>query len=189
MSTAVASVWDSAHAKELAQAVADNTGFCGPAVVVWIAAVWNHSRGRSQYDPIARVLNQQLFPPGPRQFFGRIAGYQESLDTILRRETNGELRLGQSTFYKYSTIHGELGQYQKPLIVRMYPDEVGLHYVTLYRSEKRIVKRGPDRIRFYWQDNGTYGERDGGNDGLYATEWRNVGENRFNWGAKRVVLG
>jgi hypothetical protein len=43
-----------------------------------------------------------------------------------------------------------------------------------------------DRIRFYWQDNGAYGDENDGNPGLYRTHWKDVGESIFVWGAERV---
>ena len=74
-----------------------------------------------------------------------------------------------------------------PIVIRMYPDKIGLHYVTLYKSHKRVRKLKFDLMKFYWQDNGVYGDKDRGNPGLYATDYRAVGESFFLYGAKRVT--
>jgi hypothetical protein len=132
-----------------------------------------------------RALSE--LPDGPREFTERTAGMQAPLDQILREETNGDLCLGDATFYKYGDIHDALRKRDHRLFIRMWPSW-GLHYVTLHRSEKWVRPRACDKIRFHWQDNGVYGTQDAGNPGLYTTEWRDVGENVFSWGAKRVVL-
>ncbi len=176
-----ADLWDSPKAYKFA---ADVTGgYCGPNVVCWIAAVWNDHVGRP-YE-IDRHLNQDLFPDGPMLWKEQTPGFQPSLEETLKRETAGELRLSDDTYYKYGTIHDKLKQHM-PIIIRM---SLGgeWHYVTLYKSRKVVRKDAYDQIRFYWQDNGATGKKDRGNRGLYTTGWRDVGENRFSWGAKRVV--
>lgn len=186
MRVATAGLWDTQRAKALADVVAAHTGYCGPAVVAWIAAVWNQHRGRS-YDVVGRLASRELFPDGPRLWKQQTPGFQKSLNEILLRETDDELRLGDATFYRYAAIHEQLDRHDTPIVIRMYPNDDGLHYVALYRSEYDVVPKDFDRIRFSWQDNGLTGVRDGANPGLYTTNWRSVGQSRFNWGAKRVV--
>jgi hypothetical protein len=199
MSWSIANLWDEQPAKDIAEDIAQISGlYCGPAAVGWIAAVWNRKQGRP-YDYRTRLRNKTLFPDGPRRFFGEAPGFQTSLNALLKRETDNELKLSDDTHYKYGTIHDKLEQYDMPLIIRMFtnpmsslitnPDNImdGLHYVSLYKSQKNVRIFRPDQIEFYWQDNGLYGTRNGGNPGLYSTGFRSVGYNTFKWGAKRVV--
>ena len=174
-----ANKWCTSTARSLANNVADLTGYCGPAVVAWIAAVWERSKGRS-YDYETRLADKDLFPDGPKTF--------TTLSRWLKRETHGDLKLG--SFYmpaRYGTLHDRLEEFDMPIVIRMYPDDIGLHYVTLYKSYKQVRKWKFDRIKFYWQDNGVYGEKNGGNPGLYGTDYRAVGESAFLYGAKRVT--
>lgn len=195
MSWSIAELWDEQPAKDIARDIADIQGlFCGPAVVGWIAAVWNKSKGRN-YDYLTRLSDKRLFPDGPRAFKSNadlpgIDIYQAPLNEILLRETNNELYLADATHYRYGTIHDELEKHDMPIIIRMKPAGLldGLHYVTLYKSEKDVRTMRPDRIQFYWQDNGVYGRIDDGNPGLRKEPWRNIGlTGSFTFGAKRVV--
>ena len=189
MSWSKANKWDTDIARTFASGVASVGGYCGPAVVAWIAAVWNHSKGRG-YDYQTRLRDKSLFADGPRAFIGHsdVPGWQTSLNAILKRETNNELKLSDETHYRYGAIHGELEEHDMPIIIRMMgPQFIGsLHYVTLYKSQKEVRDWSFDRIQFYWQDNGVYGKLNGGNRGLYTTDWRKVGQSMFVYGAKRV---
>ena len=195
MSWSIAELWEEQRAKDIAREIGNHdnirTLYCGPAVVVWIAAVWNLNRGRS-YNYMSRLADKNLFPDGPRDFTttGSVPGFQNSLEAILKRETDKELHLSNDTYYRYGSIHDQLERHDMPIIIRFkgsgFTD--GLHYVTLYKSEKDRRAWRPDRIQFYWQDNGTYGKRDIGNPGLYKSEWRTIGlSGSFKFGAKRVV--
>lgn len=191
MSTSTANLWNTPRAEAIASEIAGYGGYCGPAVVVWIAAVWNEARGIT-YSYMSRLTNKSLFPDGPRDFTGMsdLPGFQVSLKTILERETGNALSLSDDTSYRYGTIHDELERYDMPIIIRMKASEFrdGLHYVTLYKSTKDGRSLKTDRIKFCWQDNGYYGRKDDGNPGLHVTGWRNVGTTgSFKFGSKRVV--
>ncbi len=191
-----ANLWNSRQSRIIAREIAGLGLYCGPAVVAWIAAVWNLDKGRT-YDYVGRLKDKDLFPDGPRRFSGDgfwgqpeasnpPPGFESSLNAILRRETNDELKLTSKTYYKYGTIHGTLERFDMPVIIRMYPNLVGLHYVSLYKSRKWNHRWAFDRIKFYWQDNSIFGKRNGGNPGLYGTGRRRVGWSIFLYGAKRV---
>lgn len=192
MSWSIAQLWDTPEAKTIASQIAGISGlYCGPAAVGWIAAVWNRSKGRN-YDYRSRLSNKSLFPDGPRDFERNFPGFQTNLSDLLKRETEGELRLSRNTFRRYGTIHDLLERNDMPIVIRMALGVTnitsGLHYVSLYKSEKQVRSLARDLIRFYWQDNGLYGRRDGNNSGLYATDWRSIGAlGMFYWGAKQVV--
>ena len=189
MSTSTANLWNSSQSKAIARNIANIPGlYCGPAVVGWIAAVWNLHKGRA-YDYMDRLHDESLFPDGPRRFRGSGTIFEHSLETILRRETRGDLKLSNATHYRYGTIHRKLEQYDMPIIIRMKSRRFqdGLHYTALYKSRKRNRRWRLDKIKFYWMDNGHYGRANGGNPGLYATRWRSVGQSFFFWGSKRVV--
>jgi hypothetical protein len=198
ISTSKANHWCTDSAREIASQISTiNRLYCGPAVVGWIAAVWNIDVKKRQYDYMERLNDKDLFPDGPRAFKSQadlpfVDVFQSSLHTILKRETNNELGLTGDTMYRYGTIHDELEDHDLPIIIRMYPDQAGLHYVTLYKSEKKDVRASitrpiaPDRIKFYWQDNGLYGRRNGGNGALYGTPWKDVQQHTFSFGAQRV---
>lgn len=192
MPWARANKWDTEDAREIASSIAGIRGlYCGPAVVGWIAAVWNLRKGRS-YDYMTRLKDKDLFPDGPRNFFGRPSAlkglsWQKSLNEILKRETEDDLKIADNTLHKYGSIHNELERHDLPLIIRMYPDMPGLHYVTLYKSFKDVRSMKFDTIKFFWQDNGLYGRKDGKNPGLYNTDDRAVGESQFAFGAQRVT--
>lgn len=193
MGWAKANKWCTASARAMASEIAGVNGlYCGPAVVGWIAAVWNIDVKGRPYDYLKRLKDRALFPKGPRKFFGKPPGFERSLNDILQRETEGDLRLSESMLHKYGSIHSALEKYDRPIIICMYPDAVTLHYATLYKSEKKEKSaslRDPialDEIKFYWQDNGLLGGE--GNPGLSSTGWRKVGQSVFTWGASRVVL-
>lgn len=200
MSTSKANHWCTESARNKASEIAGINGlYCGPTVVGWIAAIWNIDVKGRKYDYVKRLKSKTLFPDGPREFFGKPAvsppglPFQEGLNEILQRETEGDLKLSSETHYRYGTIHDKLEQYDMPIIIRMYPDTIGLHYVTLYKSRKKEVSPslsnplGLDQIMFYWQDNGLYGGMDQSNAGLYNTAWRDVGQSSFAFGSKRIV--
>lgn len=186
MGWSIANLWDTPRSKDIAREIVERhsgTLYCGPACVVWIAAVWNEHKGRT-YDYIDRANS---ISGGPRTFTTKFG--KKGLSELLKQETNGDLKLGRNTFYKYGTIHRLLERYDKPFIIRMmgpsFIDQI--HYVSLYKSRKWIIDWGFDKIKFYWQDNGTYGKKNGGNPGLYGTGKRKVGESVFTFGTKRVV--
>jgi len=184
MSWSNADLWDTQIARDVAKDIAGLGVYCGPAAVAWIAAVWNFSKGKG-YDYKTRLLDTSLFPDGPRRFFGNAPGFEASLNVLLKRETDNELCLDDTIYYKYGTIHDVLEDYDKPIIICMKGQEFtdGLHYVSLYKSEKKNKKFAMDKIQFYWQDNGHYA----GDSGLYKTGWRNVGQSVFTWGAHQVI--
>lgn len=184
MGWAKADAWCTPSGERYAKEIADINGlYCGPTVVGWIAAVWNIDVQGRQYDYLSL---KSRFPDGPRRFFGKPLGFESSLNDILQQETNGELCLSKQIMRRYGSIHDQLEDHDMPIIICMYPDQITLHYVTLYKSQKKKVKLGLDKIQFYWQDNGLYGSLDDGNPGLYKTVWREVGQSVFTWGAHRV---
>jgi hypothetical protein len=189
MGWALAGRWNSPIAKEIAREISTISGlYCGPAAVGWIAAVWNNSQGQP-YDYMTRLKDKGLFPNGPRPFHVDLPGFQTNLSDTLRRETNSELKLASEKLYRYGTIHHAMEQHEMPIIVRMPASKLidGLHYVTLYSSERCQEQGGSDEIQFYWQDNGLYKGSEGVTTGLSKTAWRRVGMNMFFWGATRVV--
>jgi len=189
MSWALAIEWNSPVAKEIARDISTISGlYCGPAAVGWVAAVWNTSMGRP-YEYKKRLKDKGLFPDGPRPFHPDLPGFQTNLSDMLRRETNNEIKLAGEIYYRYSAIHDAMKKYEMPIIIRMLAPELkdGLHYATLYKSEKHHELHKLDQIQFYWQDNGLYKSNDGVGAGLSKTNWRNTGFGFFFWGAKRVV--
>lgn len=186
---AAAKPWDSSVAKEIAQEISSLPGlYCGPAAVGWIAAVWNHYKGRP-YDYRNRLKNKNLFSDGPRPFTFHLPGFQTSLNELLLRETKHELQLSNETYYRHSTMHGSLWQFEMPIILRLLAPKLkdGLHYVTVYKSEKQRTSSSQERIQLYWQDNGLFTNRDEGNSGLTRTEWSTIRLQKFVLGAKRVM--
>jgi hypothetical protein len=201
ISVSKANMWCTSAAEDIAADIVNRVStprlYCGPAAVAWIAAVWNRKVKRP-YDYLKRLANKSLFPDGPRDFTDEYslallglkkAVLKEDLRSVLLRETEGELTLGKSTHYRYGTIHDKLEEMDYPIIIRMGSSEFwnGLHYVTLYQSDKENRRLKLDRIKFHWQDNGFYGRSNGGNGGLYVTAWRDVGQSAFAWGSKQVV--
>ena len=184
-----ANIWETQHAKDLAREIANTGGIpCGPAVGVWVAAVWNHHKGRTSYDAVARV---KAHSDGARYLRGGRINGRISVDEIIRRESNRELRLSTSTDFRYSVIHSKLEKYDNPVIIRQWGPVEGktsVHYVALYKSYlDRRAWYERDKIKFYWQDNGVYGTLNGGNPGLYKTGYWNYSFSVFPWGAARVV--
>ena len=180
--------WDTPSSKKYARDIANIDGlYCGPAAVGWIAAVWNIDVKGRPYDYISRLNSKRLFPDGPRKLFGKPRGFQRSLNDILRRETKGELGLSKTIYHKYGAIHRQLDKWHRPLIICMYPDKPTLHYVSLYKSNKKIRRWKFDKMKFFWQDNGLYGRKNKGNPGLYGTGYRNVGHSIFTFGAARIL--
>lgn len=181
---ALAEMWCTPAAEEVARKIAKLHGtYCGPAAVVWIAAVWNVFR-RRPYDYLARLDNKNFFPDGPRMFQYSFPGFQMNLNDLLMRETNNELMLSKETYYKYSEIHHMLMSSGMPLIIRIPSMSLkdGLHYVTLFQSELT-----PDSYRFHWQDNGVFHSDERLPEGL-SLAVRKLGDlNFFLWGAQRVV--
>ena len=115
MISALAAKWNSAFAFDAARQISSMSSvYCGPATAGWIAAVWNQSKGR-QYD-LSRIKDKKLFPDGPRIFHGRIPVFQLSLDDILLRETQGELKLAHETYFRVDTIHRLLKDHELPVL-------------------------------------------------------------------------
>jgi hypothetical protein len=118
--TSRANHWCTDSARAFASQISTINGlFCGPAVVGWIAAVWNIEVRKRQYDYMQRLKDKDLFPDGPRAFKSKadlpLADlYQSPLHTILKRETNNELGLTGNTIRKYGSIHDELEDHDMP---------------------------------------------------------------------------
>lgn len=186
MSLALADLWDTPISKKIAGEISMVPGlYCGPAAVVWIAAVWNYQQGRP-YDYKARLKEKKLFADGPRPFRVDLPGFQKNLSSLLLRETDRELRLSREVYFKYNRVHEALQKSKMPVIVRMLAPRLihGLHYVTVYKSETR---ESDHTIQFYWQDNGLYGNTPK-NSGFSESGWRNVDTNFFFWGGMGVVV-
>ena len=176
--------WNSAFAIEAARQISSMSSvYCGPATAGWIAAVWNQSKGRP-YD-LGRLKDKKLFPDGPRMFHGRIPGFELSLNDLLQRETNGELKLAHEFFFRVDAIHRLLEERGLPVIIRVKGPNVrnGLHYLVAYRSELHEEGRIQHVLRLYSQDNGLFGM---GNSGLSNVTYNNL-SHLFVWGAKRVM--
>lgn len=185
MSLALADLWDTPISKRIAGDISSISGlYCGPAAVVWIAAVWNQQQGRT-YDYKTRLKDKKLFSDGPRPFRVDLPGFQKNLSNLLLRETNYELKLSPEVYFKYGSIHFALRKSNMPVIVRILAPRLihGLHYVTVYKSETRDHD---NMIQFYWQDNGLYGNNPT-NSGFSESGWRNVKTNFFFWGGSGVV--
>jgi len=190
MNLASAGLWDTPIAKQIARDISSISGlYCGPAAIVWIAAVWNHHH-ELRYDYKARLKDKKLFPDGPRPFHHNLPWFQQNLNDLLEQETASGLRLSRATRFKYQTIHNEIATYGMPVIVRMLAPKAidGLHYVAAYKSEIKDNIGNGALIQFHWQDNGLYGSNSD-NFGLSKSGWRNVESNFFWWGACRVVVG
>ena len=157
--------------------------YCGPAAAGWIAAVWNQAKGRP-YD-LGRLKDKKLFPDGPRMFHGRIPGFQLSLDDLLQRETQGELKLAHETYFRVDTIHHLLKDHELPVIIRLQGRNLknGLHYMAVYRSDMNEEGEKRNNLQLYSQDNGLFGV---GNSGLSKVTFENR-SHVFVWGAKRVI--
>ncbi len=176
--------WDTRKSKELAREVANRLGYCGPAVVIWIAAVWNDRRGRPfSIDAAANQLSD-----GPRRFHGNWPGTnRRSLNVELGRLTNQELGIKTGYYFRKNTIFHKLEKYDFPIILCLKGPSFldSLHYTTIYQAKRKEIRYWPDKVKFYWQDNGLYGKRNGGNPGLYGTGYSLI-RGYFAFGAKRV---
>jgi hypothetical protein len=182
-------VWNSSFAKNIAREISAIAGlYCGPATVGWIAAVWNFQNGRP-YDYRTRLKNKDLFPDGPRAFQTKVPGFKLNLSDLLRRETQNELQLSHESYYHYSTIHDLLLSHEMPVVVRMSAPNLvdGLHYVTVYQSERKSFGADDLRIQMYWQDNGLRANCFENNPALTRTKWTKAGPRAFVLGAKQVV--
>ena len=180
MISALAAKWNSAFAVDAARQISSMSSiYCGPATAVWIAAVWNHSKGKS-YD-INRLKDKTLFPDGPRMYHGRIPGFESSLNELLLRESNGELMLSRDLYFRVDAIHQLLAKSELPVIIRLRGHNIrnGLHYVVAYRSDLCA-----DRYEVYRQDNGLFGYQ---NTGLSKIVLKG-NSHFFVWGAKSVIV-
>jgi hypothetical protein len=150
--------------------------------------VWNSRKGRP-YDYVTRLMDKTLFPDGPSPFSLNLPGFEKSLSELLRRETNNELQLSNETYFRYSTLHDSLRQFEMPIIVRMLAPKLqdGLHYATLYKSERREWYDGSDKLRLYWQDNGLTTDAHQRNSGLSVKESATTGFQSIVLGARRIV--
>ena len=184
MISALAAKWNSAFAIDAAREISSMSSvYCGPATAGWIAAVWNQSKGR-QYD-LGRLKDKKLFPDGPRMFHGRIPGFQLSLDDLLQRETQGELKLAHETYFRVDTIHHLLKDHELPVIIRLQGRNLknGLHYMVAYRSDMHGEGDKKKNLQLYSQDNGLFGVD---NSGLSKVTFEHM-SHVFVWGAKRVI--
>ena len=179
----MAATWNSDFAKDAARQISSISSlYCGPASVGWIAAVWNQSKGRS-YEFKNRIKDKKLFSDGPRLFNGLIPGFQSSLDDVLKRETNGELKLSNEIYFRADNIHRILTDSQLPFIIRLVGTNLknGLHYIVAYRSESVSIKGSP-MIVFHRQDNGLFSKDNSGLSTMTVAK-----SHMFLWGAKRVA--
>lgn len=184
----MAAIWDTSVSKQIAADISSMPDlYCGPATVVWIAAVWNNLQGRS-YDYKARLKDRKLFADGPRAFHLKLPAFQKNLNDLLVAETNHELKLSPEIYFKYRSIYEVVETYNLPVIVRMPARKFknGLHYLTIYKVEVNKNSERRDQIQFYWQDNGVYGDNPA-SSGLSKSGWGDVRSNFFFWGACRVV--
>jgi len=188
MSWASAAEWNTHQAVEIAFNISSLPSvYCGPASIAWIAAVWNQQKGRP-YRYIDRLRDKSLFPDGPRLFHGIVPGFEKSLNDLLIRETEGELRIAREIYFGPRALHGSLIENKMPMIVRMKAPKFrdGLHYVTLYKSERRDARDESGQLQLHWQDNGLYGGES--SRGLSASSWQSARGSLFFWGAKRIVV-
>jgi hypothetical protein len=182
--SALAAKWNSEFAFAVARQISSMSSvYCGPATAVWIAAVWNQSKGRP-YDP-GRLNDKKLFPDGPRMFHGRFPGFQLSLNDLLLRETAGELKIARTTHFRVDTIHRLLKDHEMPVIIRLKGPNIknGLHYMVAYRSDMHEDGEKKKSLQLYSQDNGLFGV---GNSGLNKAAFENM-SHVFVWGAKRII--
>ena len=185
VNSALAATWNSDYALDAARQIASIPSvYCGPASAGWIAAVWNHSKGRP-YDFRKRLNDKNLFPDGPRLFHGMMPGFQFSLSDLLMRETNGELKLSNEIYFKANTVHDILNEFQMPFIIRLIGSNIrnGLHYVVVYRSQLIESNHQRPTIDFYRQDNGLFGKDNSGLSRMIVGK-----SHSFLWGTKRVIL-
>jgi len=188
MSWAAAAEWNTRESVEIAFNISSlSSVYCGPASIVWIAAVWNQQKGRP-YRYLDRLKDKSLFPDGPRLFHGIVPGFERSLNYLLIRETQGELRIASDIYFTHTAIHDALIENKMPMIVRMKAPKFrdGLHYVTLYKSEKSDAADESGQLKFHWQDNGLYGGES--SHGISASSWKSARGSFFFWGAKRIMV-
>jgi hypothetical protein len=181
--SAVAGRWNTDRSAELAKLISSIPSlYCGPASIGWIAAVWNESKSR-RYELKTRLADKNLFSDGPRPFHRTIPFFQASLNDMLARETDGDLRIANETYLRCEAIHEALQQFEMPLIIRMPGKRIrdGIHYVTLYRSEFKQQSDGSYDLEFSWQDNGLFGSHTGLSRRIVPKG------SRFYWGAKRII--
>lgn len=179
-----ASLWTTEYALRVARQIASLPGvYCGPASIVWIAAVWNAHVGRP-YHPLARLQDKLLFGDGPRTFAHELPGFREDLSQTLYRETQGQLKLSSEIIFRYRHIHQALGRERMPFIVRIPTASLrdGLHYVTVYKS----VFTG-DSFLFSWQDNGVFRSGEKLQEGMHRATRPSNRASFFFWGARQVV--
>ena len=184
MVSALAAKWNTEFAFAAARQISFMSSvYCGPATAVWIAAVWNQLKGRP-YD-LDRLNDKKLFPDGPRMFHGRIPGFQLSLNDLLLRETNGELKIAHETYFRVDTIHRLLEDHELPVIIRLKGPNIknGLHYMVAYRSDIHEEGDKKKNIQLYSQDNGLFGVGDSGLSKATFDKMSRV----FVWGAKRIT--
>lgn len=185
--TTRASLWDTPRARALAAEIASLTTagklYCGPAVVGWIAAVWNESRGRS-YDVAARLADKGLFRNGPRLLRKKLPLLPGSIDAALRRETKGDLGLAPRTRRRYRAALSDIEQGGMPLVVCLYAGRPfgQWHYTAIHRAETT-----KDTVQWHWMDNGLFGRRTDGNPGLFTTGRLGLRRGLFVYGATPVV--
>lgn len=177
----VAKLWNTGYAFEVAEQIARTRGvYCGPATVVWIAAVWHAANG-IPYDYRERLQDKALFPDGPRSFTRRVPGFQTDLDRTLRRETMDQLGLSTERYYRVRDLHELITLNEMPFMVRIplaaFRD--GLHYATVFKSV--MSEQGFDLL---CQDNGVLSS-DKIQDGISVMARRPGAF--FLWGARQVV--
>ncbi len=178
-------MWNTPSSFELARKVSAIPGlYCGPAAIGWIAAVWNQNQHRP-YN-LQRLSDKNFFADGPRPFHHTLPGFQQSLNDILRRETNNELALADELYFGVRTVHKIIDEYSMPVIVRVLAPKIrhGLHYVTMFNSEDD--KSG--KIHFSLHDNGVYHNYDGRELEVKSGQWKRSSSGVFLLGAKRVTL-
>jgi hypothetical protein len=181
--TSTAAIWNSEFAFTVADRIASVHGlYCGPAAVAWIAAVWNAKAGQS-YDVLKRLRDKTLFPDGPRAFIHNLPAFKSDLNSILLRETHGQLRLSQERYYRYDIIHQRIRATGMPFIVRIPTASLrdGLHYVTLFQTIRTDTS-----YRCYWQDNGVFHSDESMQEGISVSIRSAKPSPFFFWGARQV---
>jgi len=182
-SVSTANLWNTEYAFHVARQIAALRGvYCGPAVIAWIAAVWN-ANSNVPYDYLGRLKNKTLFDDGPRAFAHTVPGFRNNLDETLRRETQGQLRLSAKRSFRLEHIHTLIAQSGMPFIVRIPLVSLrdGLHYATIFKTE---VKQ--QVYRCYCQDNGVISSGEKLQEGISVTTKR-TGSLAFCPGGARQV--
>lgn len=179
-----ATLWTTPYALRVARQIASLRGvYCGPASVVWIAAVWNAHAG-IPYHPLARLQDKLLLGDGPRTFAHWLPGFRENLSETLYRETQGQLKLSSRVVFRYRQLHEALGRENMPFVVRIPTASLrdGLHYMTVYKSEVL-----GELFQFYWQDNGVFRSGEKIQEGIHRIVRPANRVSFFFWGARQVV--